>query len=1273
MTDPILMRAILSMDAYFRGNSGIARMAVSGSGIGAATFYTQQANEAIGFFAQAYSLNGNIVISFRGTDRPDYGQSTDILNGWPLGGGAISSAQAIAAIEFYKNIAGANLLTNNVILTGHSLGGGLAGYVAATYGRTATVFDSMSFRNGAENLYFAASTGDSYFQNLAWNNGTTTLSPVAPDYSGIGGYYVEGEALEALFLRLGNVSYNNEIENHLPLITNPIDLHSISLLVIFLAADQRPEMGIGTDLIGASLTDALKDALYPHLFSSLSSDQVGSLISRPVGNESPGAMLQAAIAYSAIEEGERPFGDTAIRALYDDLGELAKLFAFADTTFSQAAIGRITDLIVQFAGQLAFGDVTTGTAEANLGLNGVVSLVAGQQAVMLDLTAPTWSIGADSSGIFNRSWFTVEALELLSSGTLYSFDRISFLTGSNATLDLNGRGYAHDAIVGRSSADVITVVGGNAIIFGQESDDRLSSGAGRDILDGGANNDILSAGAGEDRLIGGSGSDRLTGGLGADTYYFKPGDGQDLIAEFGDLEGGADTIRIDGGAVITRADQLEFNASGNDLIVRARDITGLVSVEIIIENMNIRTNQVELLNLYSLGGLLIGQVDLIAKWNSLAVNPGTLAPDGAGINSFPVLSYWYPVAFTDFRDGGNDNIVGTGGRDRLGGNAGNDVIQGLGGDDYLEGGNNNDRLEGGEGNDLLDAGNQADTVLGGPGNDLYLVYDLQDTLIEAANEGFDTIISSANTYTLPPNFERLFLHDAGLGFIGITGNGNELDNAIIGNLFDNTINGLGGNDRLFGGAGRDTIDGGVGDDEIWGEGGDDILNVGSGNDVANGGAGNDTINGGSGDTSTAVFSGRAEHYFATGSVSSLTIVDNRSGSPDGTDTLTGIEFLRFSDGTISIEQFLLLAQPIAFDGTENADTFGRPAENRVVIASGRGGNDVIFGADRSDTLDGGDGDDVLIGGMGNDTLIGGTGSNELIGGEGDDVYFVTATTPVEAVQYALVDFANEGLDEVRVAASIFSLEWYGANELEQLTATNDNNHAGLIGNALDNLITGGSGADELFGRAGNDLLVGGSGAANALFGQEGNDVYVVAASGDSVIEFANEGIDRVETALGVFVLRDHVEHLSHTGNVDFTGIGNAENNVLRSGMGSDFLSGLDGDDIIIGGSGADTLLGGNGVDQFRYEGGEAGFDRILDFVSGTDKIALRSAFFTPTGTVDFVSGGSVVATSANSTILYDTNTGIVWYDDDGNGAGAAVAIAQINPGQTFAAGDFLFY
>jgi hypothetical protein len=97
-------------------------------------------------------------------------------------------------------------------------------------------------------------------------------------------------------------------------------------------------------------------------------------------------------------------------------------------------------------------------------------------------------------------------------------------------------------------------------------------------------------------------------------------------------------------------------------------------------------------------------------------------------------------------------------------------------------------------------------------------------------------------------------------------------------------------DTWMGTAGNDLIKAGSGGDTLLG---------GDGNDTLVGGKGNDTLDGGSGDN-TAQFAGKSSDYhFTFNADGSITVVDQRTGSPDGTDTLKNIQHLQFSDGNFT--------------------------------------------------------------------------------------------------------------------------------------------------------------------------------------------------------------------------------------------------------------------------------------------------------------------------------------------------------------------------------------
>ncbi|MDG6242641.1 calcium-binding protein [Glaesserella parasuis] len=146
-----------------------------------------------------------------------------------------------------------------------------------------------------------------------------------------------------------------------------------------------------------------------------------------------------------------------------------------------------------------------------------------------------------------------------------------------------------------------------------------------------------------------------------------------------------------------------------------------------------------------------------------------------------------------------ENLIGSNHNDTLIGNAA---------DNNIFGGAGNDKLEGGAGHDYLNGGLGEDTMIGGLGNDIYLVDNTKDIIVEAKNEGIDTVYSTVD-YHLSENVENLVL----IGNTAKAAHGNELDNILTANNIGNTLNGGAGNDRLIGGLGADIFIGGEGTDQ----------------------------------------------------------------------------------------------------------------------------------------------------------------------------------------------------------------------------------------------------------------------------------------------------------------------------------------------------------------------------------------------------------------------------------------------------------------------------
>ncbi len=322
-----LFRAILAMDAYNRGygagiNFGPGSDA-NGTQIGGATISGNAETllgatqvQAANFYAVSYTWNNHQIISYRGTDDPSiFNPSSDVWTGWVTGGGAYSTSQATLAAAFYKSVINnptVSPFNTTTEFTGHSLGGGLAGLMAGLYGKKAVVFDNMPFELAAQNAYSNLLPGTQLYDTY-WFNGATKAQP---NYSQISGFYVEGEILQTA--RGGQTTPVSSIDLgpgiDLPGVDSGLlggNLHSASLVVIGLYAQQN---------VAAADWKQASKFFAPQLFDNSIAVASGADAFRGAGNDGSEVynVMRDAIAYSAIDVGTRVFGDTGIRALFDD-------------------------------------------------------------------------------------------------------------------------------------------------------------------------------------------------------------------------------------------------------------------------------------------------------------------------------------------------------------------------------------------------------------------------------------------------------------------------------------------------------------------------------------------------------------------------------------------------------------------------------------------------------------------------------------------------------------------------------------------------------------------------------------------------------------------------------------------------------------------------------------------------------------------------------------------------------------------------------------------
>ncbi len=139
----------------------------------------------------------------------------------------------------------------------------------------------------------------------------------------------------------------------------------------------------------------------------------------------------------------------------------------------------------------------------------------------------------------------------------------------------------------------------------------------------------------------------------------------------------------------------------------------------------------------------------------------------------------------------------------------------------------------------------------------------------------------------------------------------------------NFISGEIGADTLRGGAGDDTINGFGGDDVLFGGVGNDTLNGGDGDDMLIGGEGNNLLNGGAG-LDVARYNGPRSNYNVTVN-GDKTTVTGPAGT--GTDTLTSVELLLFSNQVVPVNPIKVLDNGALFDDA------GYLAQNSDVAAA----------------------------------------------------------------------------------------------------------------------------------------------------------------------------------------------------------------------------------------------------------------------------------------------------------------------------------------------------
>jgi Ca2+-binding RTX toxin-like protein len=321
-------------------------------------------------------------------------------------------------------------------------------------------------------------------------------------------------------------------------------------------------------------------------------------------------------------------------------------------------------------------------------------------------------------------------------------------------------------------------------------------------LTGNGLNNTLTGNALNNTLDGGAGVDTLIGGTGDDTYIvdLNPnGTLQDTITEIA-LATNNDKVQLRGTstnttvATLTLAANLEHldaSATGSSLL----NLTGNTANNQLTGNTanNILNG---LAGVDTMAGGAGNDTYVVDNLNDIVTE---LLNEGTDLVQVAIATAGGTYVMTTNVENGTltntvaYNLTGNELNNTLTGNAAANTLTGLDGNDTLNG------LAG------------ADRMLGGLGDDTYTVDNVGDVVIELANQGTDTILSSV-TYALNTanaiGVENLTL----TGTTAINGTGNDLNNTITGNTGINILNGGAGNDTLNGGLGNDNLTGGLGSD-----------------------------------------------------------------------------------------------------------------------------------------------------------------------------------------------------------------------------------------------------------------------------------------------------------------------------------------------------------------------------------------------------------------------------------------------------------------------------
>jgi hypothetical protein len=275
-------------------------------------------------------------------------------------------------------------------------------------------------------------------------------------------------------------------------------------------------------------------------------------------------------------------------------------------------------------------------------------------------------------------------------------------------------------------------------------------------------------------------------------------------------------------------------------------------------------------------------------------------------------------------------------------------------------------------------------------------------------------------------------------------NGGDTNDDITLGYADRGANGGAGGDYIVGNKRDNILDGGDGNDTIMGHGGNDTIITGAGTNKIDGGEGIDTVLYGN-----VAYQGNTSIFLRQAA---------NTVSYNNTDTLTGVEFIQFSDVRISAKTLqvtpILQGNDVNVTETKTGTTTAEFTFNLSTPAP----VDVQF---NYNTVDG----DALAGA----DYIAKSGQVTIAAGN------TSATVAVEVMGDTQYD---ESTETFALNLSSISGATFANNQTEYSVAANIENRPGdlnLVGDAGQNTLTGGQGNDLIDGQGNNDYLAGEAG------------------------------------------------------------------------------------------------------------------------------------------------------------------------------------------------------